>query len=259
MTYFDNVKNREVLSRDFDFFSFHIYGSTNQIVNRFDAMDKFERCNWNRSHCTSNYMLTEFSFMKGTPTWGKDSGSQSDPGAAVTKVLAHCQARTKCLSAIVWDIWRPDPTDGGFSDYCMLKGWAETPNLAPCDNKYQRMRDYLHQPGTLFAGQTLGAGAALVSADGRYRLLMQTDGNLVEYGPSGPMWWTCTYGTGAGNRFVLQTDGNAVLYRGATPLWASASNGALRHRFVVQTDGNMVVYTADNSPVWSSYGSPRPC
>jgi hypothetical protein len=100
-------------------------------------------------------------------------------------------------------------------------------------------------------------------------LVMQGDGNLVNYDPAGrPQWAT---GTGVpGSVVVMQTDGNLVVYApGGRALWASKSqwpaggepdpadrllpkgaffpnlsltspNGA--YRAVMQSDGNFVVY-----------------
>ncbi len=83
--------------------------------------------------------------------------------------------------------------------------------------------------------QSLQAGEALYSANGRYQLLLQTDGNLVIYDsvtgtPTQPtaIWQS---GTGAGSsgaeslRLTMQDDGNLVLYRGATALWSSQTQG----------------------------------
>ncbi len=40
----------------------------------------------------------------------------------------------------------------------------------------------------------LGAGMSIKSQDLRFQLVMQTDGNLVLYGPTGALWWTSSYG-----------------------------------------------------------------
>ncbi len=50
----------------------------------------------------------------------------------------------------------------------------------------------------------------MYSADGAYDAVMQTDGNLVVYGPGGVNW---SSGTGvAGSFLAMQSDGNAVIY-----------------------------------------------
>lgn len=56
----------------------------------------------------------------------------------------------------------------------------------------------------------LGAGMSIVSQDGRFQLVMQTDGNLVLYGPTGALWWTSS--NGPGRTMLFQSDGNLVVY-----------------------------------------------
>lgn len=99
-------------------------------------------------------------------------------------------------------------------------------------------------PSTLAAGQTLGTGGTLMSPDTRYRLVMQNDGNLVEYGPSGWMWSSNTVGSGSSNRLVMQTDGNLVMYtaNNAVPFATGEVGSGSSDSLVVQNDGNVVQY-----------------
>jgi hypothetical protein len=95
-------------------------------------------------------------------------------------------------------------------------------------------------PATLTAGQTIQ------SPNGQYTLTMQTDGNLVEYGPAGTaLWASGTNGTGNSNHVTMQTDGNLVIYNSAgTAVWASGTaghNGAA-FTFALQNDSNLVIY-----------------
>lgn len=102
---------------------------------------------------------------------------------------------------------------------------------------------------TLAGGQQLRAGQSLNA--GNYRLAMQSDGNLVVYGPeNAPRWHTWTY-MHPGSRLVMQTDGNLVLYSSNdVALWNSRTWGNPGARAVIQGDGNLVVYRADNVPLW---------
>jgi hypothetical protein len=87
----------------------------------------------------------------------------------------------------------------------------------------------------------------LLSAHKRYALLMQSDGDLVLYGPGYHVLWNKNLGA---TKLVMQSDGNLVLYNGSTALWQIATNGTGTNRVVVQNDGNLVTYTAGNSPTW---------
>jgi hypothetical protein len=100
------------------------------------------------------------------------------------------------------------------------------------------------QASVLPAGQTLTAGNSLVSPQGAYRLTMQTDGNLVEYGPSGATWSSNTAGSGSNNRLTMQSDGNLVMYTGsgAVPFATGEVGSGTNDTLAVQDDGNVVQY-----------------
>lgn len=105
---------------------------------------------------------------------------------------------------------------------------------------------------TLSAGGRLTAGQTLVSTNRRYRLLYQSDGNLVLYDDTDRTapWATNTGGTSPG-RAELQGDGNFVLYDGAgAAQFASNTPGNTNARLVVQNDGNVVIYASNGQPVW---------
>ena len=99
-------------------------------------------------------------------------------------------------------------------------------------------------PSVLAAGQTLYAGNSLASPGGAFSLVMQTDGNLVEYGPGGPLWSSNTPGSGGSNRLVMQTDGNLVMYTasGAVPFATGEVGSGSNDSLAVQDDGNVVQY-----------------
>ena len=70
---------------------------------------------------------------------------------------------------------------------------------------------------------------------------MQSDGNLVLYSFGVAMWATGTVGTGA--VVVMQGDGNLVEYsHHSKPLFASGTDGHGGATAAIQDDGNLVVY-----------------
>jgi RHS repeat-associated protein len=104
---------------------------------------------------------------------------------------------------------------------------------------------------SLLVGGTLGTNQSIWSEDGQFRLIMQTDGNLVIYGPSGVVWASNT--SGANCRLVLQGDGNLVIYNGNNvATWASATSGRPSGSLVMQNDGNLVIFGNDNSAIWAT-------
>jgi hypothetical protein len=110
-----------------------------------------------------------------------------------------------------------------------------------------------HHRDTLDQGGVLKANEELRSQDGRYRAVMQADGNFVVYGGRA-LWASNTMGHG-GHYVILQDDHNLVVYdhhRGAK--WASGTNGrGHQHvRLVMQNDGNLVLYDTHNRAHWAS-------
>jgi predicted alpha/beta hydrolase family esterase len=105
---------------------------------------------------------------------------------------------------------------------------------------------------TLTAGQRVYPGQAVSSADRRFALTYQTDGNLVLYGPGGaPRWSTQTFHSPG--YAEMQNDGNFVVYASdGTPMWASQTASTRSARLVVHNDGNVAIYTSANLMVWST-------
>jgi hypothetical protein len=65
-----------------------------------------------------------------------------------------------------------------------------------------------------------------------------------------PIWGDVARSPDGRTRLILQTDGNLVLYLGSTALWASGTNSGVSLRS--QSDGNLVLVNAAGNPVWAS-------
>jgi hypothetical protein len=114
----------------------------------------------------------------------------------------------------------------------------------------------------LYPGQVLYPGGPVVSSpNGNFQLALRADGDLVEYGPYGDKLWE-SYTGGRGVRYAtLQTDGNLVLYG---PPHADGSLNAVKgfgtdHHpgdvLRVQDDGNVVIYQGGapgGNPIWAT-------
>ncbi len=94
----------------------------------------------------------------------------------------------------------------------------------------------------------LKSGYYLFSPDGQYKLVMQGDGNLVQYrmshGKTVPVWASGTNGN-PGAFLVEQSDGNIVLYSSTLrPLWSTNTYGKQLgiNTLQLQSDGNIVLY-----------------
>ena len=107
-------------------------------------------------------------------------------------------------------------------------------------------------PDRLLRNQSLQVNQSIVSQNGAYILLMQSDGNLVLYTSAWrPLWATNTVGTGA-NVAIMQGDGNFVLYTpGGRAVWHTNTWGTAADRLIVQNDGNLVVYSPGGQVFWA--------
>jgi len=106
-------------------------------------------------------------------------------------------------------------------------------------------------PNYLSPSQGLNPNTSIVSPNGKYRLIMQGDGNLVLYSPTRPIWWTGTQNTGA-NFFIVQGDGNMVIYSPSKYVWASWTQNRGARTLFLQDDGNLVLYDANFRAIWNS-------
>jgi hypothetical protein len=101
-------------------------------------------------------------------------------------------------------------------------------------------------PGTLFPGQSID------TADRRYHLVLQKDGNLVLYSPNRALWASGTDGRSV-SFLTMQSDGNLVLYdSNFRALWYTRTSVNKLMKLTVQQDGNLVLYNSFNQPYWNT-------
>ncbi|MGK5674309.1 LamG-like jellyroll fold domain-containing protein [Micromonospora sp. URMC 106] len=108
-----------------------------------------------------------------------------------------------------------------------------------------------HGTDTLTTGQRLTAGQYLWSRLDNHRLIMQGDGNLVQYDKGVAVWASNTQGN-PGAFVQMQTDGNLVIYRAdGAALWSTRTHGTDARLLAVQNDGNLVLYALDGRVIWA--------
>lgn len=106
---------------------------------------------------------------------------------------------------------------------------------------------------------SLSRGQFMQSPNRKYRLALQSDGNLVLYGPTGVLM---NVGTTHGQELQMSIPGNVSLVSGNSVLWQTNTEyvhptnlTAPETRFVLQDDGNLVAYRWNGrswAPLWSS-------
>lgn len=110
------------------------------------------------------------------------------------------------------------------------------------------------QGDRLLPGQGLKPGMSLRSADRRFALVLQFDGNLVLAGPQDqPLWAAGTSGHTDVFDVIMQGDGNLVMYNGEnSAFWSSKTNGQAGAHLLVQNDGNVVIYNSAGKAIWAT-------
>lgn len=100
----------------------------------------------------------------------------------------------------------------------------------------------------------LGPDQMLLSRNGRFFTIYQSDGNLVTYHDYKPIWESGTTGkTGADMFAIMQTDGNFVIYVNGRAEWATGTmvaNGQPSDVWV-NNEGELRVFR-ESTPIWSS-------
>ncbi|MEJ0072826.1 MAG: curculin (mannose-binding) lectin [Candidatus Saccharibacteria bacterium] len=109
--------------------------------------------------------------------------------------------------------------------------------------------------GQISSGTTLHAGDYIQSPDGRYTLVMQSDGNLVTYSADTAAIWNSGTAGYPGSYATLQNDGNLVVYdKNGNALWNTYTYTQGPSVLKMQSDGNLVVYrNSDNAYTWASW------
>lgn len=115
-----------------------------------------------------------------------------------------------------------------------------------------------HNPDHLsYVNNTLNTGVVfpgqyLETANRKYKMIFQTDGNLVIYSPSRAIWNSGTFGN-LGARLVMQGDGNLVIYsKTGVPLWHTRSSQHGPSYLVLNQNGNAILFNGRTQPTWAS-------
>jgi len=109
---------------------------------------------------------------------------------------------------------------------------------------------------TLRCGQTLENMQELKSANGKFRLCMHHNGNLVLYSAQEPIWSSRTQNKGQPPfRLIMQQDNQLCIYDSSgSPTWTSQTRaeGAIGGWARLRNSGSFVIYDGNgmNNPLW---------
>lgn len=97
------------------------------------------------------------------------------------------------------------------------------------------------------------AGSSIVSADGGFAAVFQSDGNFLVFNlTNATVVATANTGGGSATYLTYQSDGNFVLYSPAGALKHTQTNGYAPGWVGMQPDGNLVLYDAGGVARWAS-------
>jgi peptidoglycan hydrolase-like protein with peptidoglycan-binding domain len=98
-------------------------------------------------------------------------------------------------------------------------------------------------PWQMDPGDTLAPGSSIASEQNDFALIMQNDGNLVEYAPYNVVVASTKTEGNSGTVLFMQSDGNLVLRApGNIPIWSSGTAGHPGTVLQIQSDGALVLY-----------------
>ncbi len=111
-------------------------------------------------------------------------------------------------------------------------------------------------PSQLQPGQSLTSGQELQSPNGRYELVMASDGNLRLNSSAGSLVWATDLGQQPGAHALLRRDGNFVVQgKDGRLLWATNTDGTCAQAVIVEDTGRAILSSGTGAPLWASNGA----
>ena len=181
----------------------------------------------------------------GEPIGPDSSGNSTSDPTALTANYLYTQAK-----GYEWYVFHADQLiRPRGSDVWDIPGW---PAIADALSEASGAITVNLSTDILGPGDELSPDQFIQSANERFTLIYQGDGNLVIYDntTNDATWHTGTHGT-VPNAVAMQGDGNFVVYSADGPEWAS-DTFAHGSTLIMQNDGNLVIYTPEGEPVWAS-------
>lgn len=143
--------------------------------------------------------------------------------------------------------------DAGLSRW--LRCVVNPDSNSPSDDVTVYVNSSMNSGYVASAGHQFFANDFLLSANKRFKMIFQADGNLVIYdlGDSNrAIWASNTMNSGAFTA-VMQADGNFVLYDiNRRAVWSTGTWTSNAKTLIMQDNGNLVLYRSDRVAVWAT-------
>ena len=189
--------------------------------------------------------------LYGVPIWW--TGTQNNPGATVTLQTDGNLVVYSNAGNPLWSSGTPGSasnlllvqTDGNLVLYHAV---SATDYTAIWDTRTNGFSGY-----SMDTGQQLTSGQYLASPSQQYILLLQSDGNLVEYyTPTRSVLLATNTAGNPGDRLYFQGSNLVVYSSKDAVLWQSGTGSTTASELQLQDDGNLVLYNTTGLPVWES-------
>lgn len=196
--------------------------------------------------------------LTGREVWLTEAGpatpaSDQDVMNSVNFLVDSLRQRPSSLSSwtriFYYRLW-----DGTYNaEALLLPDWSYRPGFLTYQYRISQLQT--GAANRLSLGDKLYADDALYSMNGEFKLIYQSDGNLVIYRLSDNFvpWASNTEGTSTGE-VVMQGDGNLVLYDAwSTPWWDTGTWGHDGAYAELGDDGVLRVRSHEGTILWSSH------
>lgn len=199
------------------------------------------------------------------PTWKYELQQAGSICSVGTDVLAECEATLAELGETYTSVQTVD--DESLPGSCLLRDEGDSTRTLIMNSASQITSEnkegyrplcgvemFQVEPGTMQANSRLESGQTLSSADGKVRLVMESNGDLVIYNSASTEVWskkTGDTGAGAGAYLALESDGSLVLYKadGSPSTWTESIPGAIMLR--LGSDCKLAAEDLMGTELWS--------
>lgn len=152
----------------------------------------------------------------------------------------------------------PDPTKNMLGVKMLIKAYRRQNKKLRKLNRYSIGRSIKWRPqgsNRIVSHTSMNEGEYLQSSNGRFKFVLQGNGNLVLYSGKKALWSSKTSGKGKYPfKLIMQNDGNLVIYGMGKAVWSTRTHkkGRRPYRLIMQADRNVVLYDSLGKALWST-------
>lgn len=219
---------------------------------------------WTTAATTLGYTYNTIPAVGSVAWWGKNAdGGYAGPDGHVAYVDSIAYNSNGTVSSISTEDYN-SADNGNYATHTYAVGSQDWPV------EFIHIKDIVGSPppntgpGNIYVGSNqmtatsyLYPNRYLLSPDSRFMLILQSDSNLVEYGPGDTVeWQSQTNGASPAAAYAaMQSDGNFVLYNtNRIHIFGTGTSGSGATHIVLGDDGSLTLKDSNNNVVYTIYG-----